>query len=199
MRLFISINLPPELHDHCRQLQKRFPSMKNVDEFHLTLQFLGDNIGEQFLPRLNGALKSIEFKPFEIKLGQPRRFPNEFEPKGVWIDCDGGKALKELADRIRKIMDKTGFRPDKPFVAHVTLGRYKKATANLLDSRLPFSVLLRQGYEGLRRINRGNDKKGENDDSETKSFVTDRFYLMQSHLTPEGPNYKILSEFPASV
>jgi RNA 2',3'-cyclic 3'-phosphodiesterase len=175
MRLFVSINVPPELHDHCRQLQRRFPDMRNTDEFHLTLQFLGDGIGEQFLPRLIEALKSIRFQPFEIKLGEARRFPNEFRPNGVWIDCDGGEALRDLAGRIRKTMDKIGFRPDKPFSPHITLGRYKKPPAALQP--------------------RGGRSQPE-PKSEAKSFRADRFFLMQSQLKPEGAEYKILEEFP---
>jgi len=164
--------------------------MKNVDEFHLTIQFLGDGIHEQFLPRITEALRSIDFHPFEIKLGAPRRFSNEDRPNGVWIDCDGGDALRDLADRIRKIMDKIGFRPDKPFAAHITLGRYK-VLPYLLDSRL-----------------RGNDKGGEDDrkrggrpqpapKTEAKAFKVDHFYLMESRLAPEGPTYKMIAEFSA--
>jgi RNA 2',3'-cyclic 3'-phosphodiesterase len=175
MRLFISINVPSELHDYCRQLQKRFPGIKNVDEFHLTIQFLGDGIHEQFLPRLTEALTSIHFNPFEIKLGTPRRFPNEDRPSGVWIDCDGGETLRDLADRIRKIMDKIGFRPDKPFAAHITLGRYKTPPTPVLRSR--------------------SERPQPEPKTETKTFKVDRFYLMESHLTPEGPTYKTLAEF----
>jgi len=180
MRLFISITVPKELEDYCRQIQRRFPGMKNVDEFHLTVQFLGDNIGENFLPRITDALKSITFEPFEIKLGEARKFPSEFRPNGVWIDCDGGDALRDLADRIRKAMDKIGFRPDKPFAAHITLGRYKKPPVPEIQKR------------GSRLQLIATPQK------EKKTFLVDRFYLMQSQLTPEGPEYKNLAEFPTA-
>ena len=91
--------------------------MKNTEDFHLTLQFLGDDIEEIFLPKIIDTLKSIEFKPFKITLGNARRFPNENRPHGVWIDCDGGTALEDLAERIRMAMGKIGFKPDKPFTA----------------------------------------------------------------------------------
>jgi 2'-5' RNA ligase len=149
--------------------------MKNVDEFHLTIQFLGDGIGEQFLPRITEALKSIHFQPFEIKLGEARRFPNEHQPNGAWIDCEGGEALRDLADRIRKTMDKTGFKPDKPFAAHITLGRYKN---------LPSLILRPRG-----------GRPQPTPKTEIKAFRVDRFCLTQSQLTPEGPKYKMLNEF----
>lgn len=175
MRLFISINVPQELHSHCRQLQKRFPGLATVDEFHLTLQFLGDEIGEPFLPRITEALKPIDFQPFEIKLGVARRFPNENRPHGVWIDCDGGTALGTLAERIRTAMDKIGFKPDKPFAAHLTLGRYKNTPPPTFKPR-------------------GGRSQPESK-TEMKSFRVDRFYLMKSLLTPEGAEHEEVATF----
>ena len=177
MRLFIGISVPAKLHAHCRKLQGHFPGMRRLGEFHLTIQFLGDNIGEQFLPRIIEALNSIDFEPFEVQLGKARRFPNKYRPNGAWIDCDGGPELKSLADRIRKAMDKVGFRPDKPFAAHITLGRYKKAPPPPFGSK-------------------GEQSKPE-PKVEERSFKVDRFFLMESHLAPEGAKYKILATFLA--
>lgn len=151
--------------------------MKNVDEFHLTIQFLGDGVQEQFLTRITEALKTIRYEPFEIKLGEARKFPNDQRPNGVWIDCDGGKALTDFADRVRKAMDKIGFRPDKPFAAHITLGRYKKQPPTELRPR--------------------GGRPQPQPKTEEKSFKVDRFFLMQSHLGPEGPDYKTIKEFLA--
>jgi len=176
MRLFIGISVPAELHDYCDKLQRQFSGIKKTEEYHLTLQFLGDGIGELFLPRITEALKSIKFKPFEIRLGRARRFPNEHRPNGVWIDCDGGEALRDLAERIRKAMDKIGFKPDKPFLAHITLGRYKEPLAPKGGTRP--QMVRESAYEN-------------------HSFRVDRFFLMESHLAQEGATYKTLAELPA--
>lgn len=152
--------------------------MKNTEDFHLTLQFLGDDIEEIFLPKIIDTLKSIEFKPFKITLGNARRFPNENRPHGVWIDCDGGTALEDLAERIRMAMGKIGFKPDKPFTAHITLGRYTHTPPPTFRPR-------------------GGRTKLESK-AEAKAFTTDRFFLMESHLTPEGATHKIIETFKST-
>lgn len=179
MRLFLSINVPDELHEYCRQVQSRFPGMKNVEEFHLTLQFLGDGISEAEVGRIVDALSKIRFEPFEIKLGEARPFPTADRPNGIWVDCDGGTPLNKLAEDIRRAMERIGYKPDKPFAAHITLGRYKKP---------PFQTSRPRDFrQGGRPQASALTKKG------IRSFTVDRFYLMESRLKPGGSEYKELA------
>lgn len=166
MRLFISLIVPPELHRYCAQLQSRFPGLKNTHEFHLTLQFLGDDIPSE-KPILD-ALSKIAFSPFEIEMGDILPFPNPFQPRGIWIACQESDKLKNLADRIRQAMSALGYLPDKPFRAHITLGRYKQPPVHP-----PEKI------------------KGE-----PHRFKVEKFYLMESALTPAGPKYKRVGGFP---
>lgn len=188
MRLFISIHPPKALHDACRQLQKSFPGLKTVDDFHLTLQFLGDEIEETLLPRITEALHSIEFEPFEIRLGNARRFPNENRPHGVWIDCDGGTALEDLAERIRMAMGTIGLQADQPFAAHLTLGRYKETP--------PPTFKPRGGSQFGRDRRDGRPQPASK--VETKSFKADRFFLMESRLKPAGAEHRIIETFKST-
>lgn len=165
MRLFIAINVPKELHRYCRQLQSQFPDLKKTKEFHLTVQFLGDSIGDA--ESIIEALKKVKFTPFEIEMGDITPFPDSVQPRGVWIECDPSAALLNLADEVRNTMTDLGYTAGKPFRAHVTLGRYKRPP----------------------------DKKPETIKGEVQRFVMDRFYLMQSHLSSEGPHYKTLASF----
>ena len=166
MRLFISINVPHELHRYCTQLQSQFPDLKTTREFHMTVQFLGNEIGDA--QPIIEALKKIRFEPFDIKMGDTLPFPDAFRPRGVWIECEETDALMNLADQIRKVMEELGYIADKPFRAHITLGRYKRP-----PHRTPKII------------------KGE-----PHTFTVDRFYLIESILTPEGPQYKTLARFP---
>jgi len=168
MRLFISINVPRELYRYCAQLQSQFPDLKITKEFHMTVQFLGDEVDDKRLQRIIDNLSKIKFVPFNIKMGDALPFPNPFNPRGVWIECGQSAELKKLADNIRKSMSDLRFMPDKPFKAHITLGRYKFP---------PFE--------------KPQPVKGE-----PHTFTVDYFYLMQSSLTPTGPEYKMLAEFP---
>lgn len=166
MRLFIAITVPQQLHRYCTQLQSQFPDLKMTKEFHLTIQFLGNDI-ENAQPIID-ALSKIQFQPFEIELGDAMPFPNPFKPRGMWIECDPSAALLKLADEIRNSMEELGYKSDHPFRAHVTLGRYKQ-----LPHQKPQTI------------------KGE-----PHRFKLDKFYLIESTLTPGGSKYKTLAEFP---
>lgn len=166
MRLFISIDVPEELHRYCRQLQSQFPDMRNTDEFHMTIQFLGDDTESP--DKLIEVLKTIQFKPFEMEMGDAVPFPNPFDPRGAWIECKMTPELQKLADDIRKATEKLGYISDKPFKAHITLGRYKRPP-------------------------KYKPKKTE---GEPHVFMVDRFHLVESTLSSEGPKHKIIASLP---
>ncbi len=167
MRLFISINVPKELYRYCRQLQGQFPEMKNTDEFHMTVQFLGDDC-KSAEPVIE-SLKKIRFSPFEIEMGNALPFPNTWEPRGVWIECKLSPELKKLAEDIQNTMKEVGYISDKPFKAHITLGRYKH-----------------QPRQEIKEV-----------EGEPHKFDVKEFYLVESALTPGGPIHKKLATFQA--
>jgi len=166
MRLFIAITVPHQLHRYCQQLQSRYPDLKTTREFHMTVQFLGNDIEDA--DPIIVALKKVKFEPFEIEMGNAVPFPNSFRPRGVWIECDPSAALLNLAEEIRSVMAELGYMADKPFRAHITLGRYKRP-----PNRTPKII------------------KGE-----SHRFKLEQFHLIESALTPEGPQYKTLARFP---
>jgi len=166
MRLFISINVPRELHRYCKQLQSQFPEMKNTNEFHLTIQFLGDDIESADL--IVKKLKEIQFTPFEIEMGDAAPFGHPKNPRGTWIECKENSKLNNLASNIRKLMEELGYKSDYPFRAHITLGKYKFA-----PKKIPQKIT-----------------------GEPHKFRVEHFYLMKSILSPEGPKYKSIAQFP---
>jgi len=166
MRLFISINVPQEFHRYLRQLQSQFPDMKNTNEFHMTVQFLGDDTKSP--DQLIDALKTVQFSPFEIKMGNAVPFGNPTNPRGVWIECKMIPELEKLAEDIRKTTEKLDYIADKPFKAHITLGRYKRPP----------------------------QYKPKKIDGESHSFAINQFHLVESALTSTGPKHKIVASFP---
>jgi 2'-5' RNA ligase len=141
--------------------------MKNTDEFHMTVQFLGDGIlsAEPIIE----ALKNVSFKPFEIEMGNALLFPNVWDPRGAWIECRLSQELKKLAEDVQSEMKKIGYISDKPFKAHITLGRYRQTP----------------------------EKKPEVVKGEPHRFTVENFHLMESTLTPKGPIHKKLATFQA--
>ncbi len=93
--------------------------------FHLTLKFLGD-IEEKLVPELSKKLSEIETDfPKEIKLSEISGFPNIKNPRVLWCGVEDDMS-KSLFQRVQNICEGFGFENDnKPFRAHLTLGRIK--------------------------------------------------------------------------
>jgi 2'-5' RNA ligase len=167
MRLFISINVPEAFYFYCERLQASFPDLKKTREFHLTIQFLGNDLGEADAKTITESLKTIKFNSFEIEIADIAPFPDAFQPRGIWIECEPSAVLLKLGDEIREKMEELGYPNDHPFRPHITLGRYKK-----IPSSKPSTI------------------KGER-----HRFKVDQFHLMESQLGPLDSEYKILSSF----
>lgn len=169
MRLFISINVPKELHHYLEQLQNQYPNLKKTRDFHLTVQFLGNDLSEHETETIMKSLKKIQFEPFEIEMGDCLPFPTPDRPRLVWVECDLSGALMKLANEIRASMEELGYINDKPFKAHITLGRYKKS-----PHKEPAII-----------------------HGEIHRFTVDRFSLTESVQTESGHQYKKLGAFGA--
>ena len=167
MRLFIAIKIPQQLHKYCAQLQSKLSNMKNVHDFHITIQFLGNDINKKMSNQIVETLKEIKFKPFDVQMGNALVFPNQFNPKGVWIKCKKTDNLMKFAHKIQNEMKKLGLIADFSFKPQITLGRYKKAPPKPPDT--------------LR--------------GEPHFFTVNEFYLLESKLISSGSSYKTIANF----
>ena len=170
MRLFIAIKVPQQLHRYCTQLQSQFPDIKNAYNFHITIQFLGNEIDKDSVNKIIDILKKIEFRPFDIQIGNALRFPDRLNTKGVWIECEKSDAVMNFASKIRSEMEKIGLTDDYPFKPHITLGRYKN-----LPQELPNIVRC-----------------------EPHLFTVDEFCLMESKLTLGESKYKTVAKLTSN-
>ncbi len=104
------------------------------ENWHLTLQFLGDVPVSQ-VPGLSVALKKAVQKhsPFEIELGEMGGFPRLSKARVLWVGVKRGREpLLELARSAREGCLAGGCPGDKkPFEAHLTLARAKEDPVNI--------------------------------------------------------------------
>lgn len=125
MRLFIAINLSEEAKKELRTIQKTLPKTYAINNnIHLTLKFLGETTPKQ-AEEIKTALSQIKFSPFKIELSQTGVFPNEKNPRVLWVGIKPEKGVIELQKKINKTLEKM-FKPEKDFVPHITLARIKK-------------------------------------------------------------------------
>lgn len=180
IRAFIAIDLPPDvkaaLGHVAATLGEGLPRgtvrWVRPEQMHLTLAFLGDTPVEK-LPEIEAALDTIttQQQPFALALDGVGCFPNRRRPRVVWVGlaaAGGGESapLLVLKAALDEALTPLGWLPeDKPFRAHLTLGRVK-------DERAA------QGIEWTA-------------DVPPLTVPVTAIHLIESQLRPEGPLYTI--------
>ena len=100
---------------------------ESPEKFHITLKFLGDT-DVSLIPEITDQLrKSIGSSPAVelayVKLGG---FPNVDRPRVVWIGPSENLQILRLQSQVEQVCTSFGFATDdRPFHAHITLGRVK--------------------------------------------------------------------------
>ncbi len=177
MRCFVAIDLPIEAREEIRKLQQNLPEagMKLVEpqNLHLTIEFLGELTDFQ-VNKCREALKKIEFRKFNAKLGNAGVFPSESYIRVVWISLEPQEAIKRLHEIIHNSL-KDVIHLDNRFESHVTLARVK-------------SIGNKQEFI----------KKLKNQKFRQVEFLIDCFTLKKSTLTREGPIYEDIVKFDFS-
>ncbi|MFH1403657.1 MAG: RNA 2',3'-cyclic phosphodiesterase [Candidatus Altiarchaeota archaeon] len=179
MRCFIAIPCPHEVKERLTEAQESIIQcgrMKAVEKenMHLTLKFLGD-ISKTQAEKTANALGELNSGPFNIHVAGIGAFPNQGRPKVIWAGVSEGAEqairLHEEADaRLKDI----GLREDDRFHPHITIARVKQLEdcKRLLDA---IKKLSRRSYG---------------------TYLADRILLMESSLTPKGPEYRTVCEKP---
>ena len=180
MRLFVAIDLPPALLDAITEVQSQLRKVADSTRWvrpssmHLTLKFLGE-VTESRVPAIDERLRTLRAEPFQVHYSGVGFFPNARAPRVLWVGV-GSRALENLAHEVKERMVELGFPAEKrPFSPHLTVARSRR------DRRINPSVV-----EAAARY----------DGREFGAYCTDRFYLFQSTLRPDGAEYKKLFEYP---
>ncbi len=174
IRAFIAVQLPDEVKDALGEVQRALKSRVSPsavrwvrpEQMHLTLFFLGDTDTDK-LPSVRDAMDVVatSHAPFVMRLGGVGCFPNARRPRVVWVGLAEEEAqlvsLKAALDASLAPLDWTP--DDKPFRAHLTLGRVK-------DER---------GVQGVDWAT----------DVARLSVPITTLHLIESKLRPDGPTY----------
>ena len=174
MRLFIALELPPQLRRSIINLINWLQSQpgfgrteKWVEEenLHLTVAFLGE-VPPLLLPKITIQLQQVadELPSFSLKLEPPVSLQAD-KPRLIIIPTQTAKAFQLLQQNLGLNLKKINISvSQKP--AHLTLVRLKSAVK--LPQQIPW---------------------------QTANLPVSEFSLMQSTLTPKGPIYKPLKAF----
>jgi 2'-5' RNA ligase len=100
---------------------------------HVTAKFLG-SVPEEALEAVADVLRRAlaAKQPFEAHARGLGVFPNECQPRVLWVGVDGGAALLGLVRDVETAMVDLGFeREARPYHPHVTVGRVKEGVGDV--------------------------------------------------------------------
>lgn len=173
MRLFIACEAIGKVHDELVELQKKLPETRMTfpKHFHLTLKFLGD-VSKEKADEVKHRLEKIEFFPFDLCL-QPLEVFDPNNVRVVWAGLKPEDPLIALQQNVDKVLLDL-FPPNDKFKPHLTIARVKALT-----NREEFI------------------KQVQSLDVNDLCFTINKFYLIESKLTPRGAEYDILRTYEA--
>jgi RNA 2',3'-cyclic 3'-phosphodiesterase len=181
MRLFVALEIPPDVRDAitkiARSLKSESPGARwsKPESMHVTLKFLGET-DPQKLGSIRAALEAVSSpEPVVLEFRGVGFFPDEKRPRVMWCGVEASENLFLLAAHVERSLSALGFEPEpRTYVPHVTLARLNSArnTEKLVRAAAP-----------LKSYDFGAARESE-------------FHLYQSVLQPSGSEYKKLATFP---
>jgi RNA 2',3'-cyclic 3'-phosphodiesterase len=183
IRAFLAVVPPEDILQAMSALQEKFKNEINgriswtkPQSQHLTLKFFGDISPEDVKNISTAAQNQIaEVPALNLKVEKIGVFPDVRRPRVIWCGVAGDvQKLTELQKQLDNDFAGIGFpKEDRPFRAHLTLGRIKDA-------------------HGLTGISEALDKHS---DFAAGDFSCKGLILFQSKLTSQGALYSKLAEF----
>ena len=193
MRAFFAVDLPDSLAAAVADAQGPFADASGVNPIdperaHVTLKFLGEvgerggDAGADDAPAVDDVIAAGEravdraaVAPFETEIRGLGVFPNREYVSVVWAGVGrGGDALAALHEALEAETTALGVDPaDHDFTPHVTLARVENAT-------------------GAEAVRDALDDERPN----VGTFQVDEVRLVESTLTPSGPEYEVVERFP---
>ena len=180
MRLFVALQISAEVREQLSKLIRELrdvdsrPKWANPDNLHVTLKFIGE-VAPEKTAAIGDALVAIRADGSVV--AQFRGigfFPNARRPDVAWVGIHASPIISELAAQVNRALEPLGIPgEEKPFVAHLTIARFK-------ETRL--SRALRVEME------RQNDR-------EFGTLASNEFHLIQSKRKSAGAEYTTLRSF----
>ncbi len=181
MRLFVALAISQELRESLASLIQTLrqadsaPRWVNPANLHLTLKFIGEVPTERLTPITEALVAVRGGQRLVLQLRGLGFFPNARRPTVAWGGLEPAEPLAQLAEKIDRKLAAVGVqREDRPFVPHLTVGRFKQT-----------------------RVSRALAEQIEKQQNRTWGSVSaNEFHLIESKLKSSGAEYTTLHSFP---
>jgi 2'-5' RNA ligase len=183
-RVFAALDLSQQvitdIFNYRKNLEQYLPPIlrwTKTDQLHITLKFVGE-LQENHLHSLQNKIEEVfsEVYKFQLQLQGSGTFPNERNPRILWVGIHPSHELLEVVKMNEDIFQTFGYPAEKrPFQAHITIARFKESCTH--QELTQFQLL----WKTLKQ------------DFQTQQSM-DHLTLYQSTLTRQGPIYKSLTK-----
>ena len=182
VRCFIAVDFNEETkaalsrvqHDTLKLEELKSVKAVSTSTLHVTFNFLGETTRAE-VEDINAALSSVSFHPFCVTLYGLGALPSVNKMRVIYVGFTPLDGMVGLSSQIEAALPKE-YRSSRTFNPHVTLARVKK--------RIPSELQLLAG--SIQKFAT----------TEVARCNIDSFRLKKSTLTPRGPIYETLGEFP---
>lgn len=185
IRAFIAIELSTEMQNsiqrvvngYCQSIPHGWVRWVDVVNLHLTLKFLGD-VPVELLPAIQQQMNiaSAGFTSFICVAAGVGMFPSSRNPRVIWLGLDAKQELSVLAGELENKLAKINImREEKPFSAHLTIGRVNRELIDDHQRKLG-EIILRSQPGALGEV------------------TVERITLFRSDLRHGGPIYTSLHQ-----
>ncbi len=190
-RIFIAIipdkNIQAQVRDVQRNLRKFNYKLNfvNIEQIHLTLKFLGNNLSENSINLLYDKLiKHIAIFPkFDITAQTINfGFPRQKKASVIYLNIQENQSLDKIINLIQKqvkrlsLNDVINKKERRELTSHITIARVKKDISN---------SQIRQIKNELQKI-----------EFKPITFKAQEIIMLESKLTKKGPIYSIYYKLP---
>ena len=126
MRVFLAISIPRfEKAEALLEEVEKIPYSKPVKtpEFHLTFRFFGE-VTTKYVEMLKEDLSGVQFSKFALKVNGIGAFPSLKKANVLFLEVESLHAISENAALAAQV--KPVAKDSKPFVPHITVGRFNR-------------------------------------------------------------------------
>jgi len=175
LRAFVAIEVPGKLVDSLVDFQKEIPAtgadikLVERENLHINLKFLGE-VSEAQAADAQSRLGRLSLKGGDMAVKGVGAFPSPSRPRVVWAGLakENEALLAPIAQEVISALEGIGERDDRPFRAHITLGRVRS----------------NRNLRALEELIRDNSEK------EFGAFTMSEIKMKSSVLSPGGPVYR---------
>lgn len=136
IRSFLAIEIDNDLIPKIANVQNSFKKTNtnikyvSTENMHLTLKFFG-NIEEEMVEDISLIIQKVisNYSSFDLAIENCGSFPNENNIKVLWLGIANSENNKiaNLQKDLDKEFKKLGFKKEKNFISHLTIGRVKNS------------------------------------------------------------------------